>query len=98
MSRPGIGKFLSIFFVFYSFSAIGQSADFFIINQVILEGNDKTKEVVIFNELDFVPGDTLFITQFANRKLLNEKRLFSTALFTAVEINIKNWNVENKPN
>lgn len=84
------------FLLFFSSSASGQESDYLIINDVVFEGNKRTKSVVIFNELDLLPGDTLYIVEFAERKLLNEKRLLSTALFTGVKINIKNWNVEKK--
>lgn len=73
-----------------------QEAEYFIIDNVIFEGNHKTKPLVIYNELDLLSGDTVYISKFPTRKLLNEKRLLSTALFTAVEINIKNWNVDKK--
>ncbi len=85
--------FLVLSFLF-SISIFGQNADYFIIDQVILEGNKRTKNLVIYNELDLLPGDTVFVSEFALRKLVNEKRLLSTALFTGVEINIKNWDVE----
>ena len=68
--------------------------DFFIVNEVILDGNNKTDDLIIFNELDLLPGDTVFIKDFVQRKLYNEKRLYSTALFTDVNINIKNWEIE----
>jgi len=84
----------TLLFLFLFFTVSSQVTDYFIINDVILVGNNKTKKLVIFNELDLLPGDTVYVAQFAQRKLENEKRLLSTALFTAVEINIKNWNVE----
>ena len=94
MSRFNFGLLLPIFFLFLSFSSIGQTTEYFIIDEVILDGNKRTKDLVIFNELDLLPGDTVFMSKFPYRKILNEKRLLSTALFTGVEINIKNWNVE----
>jgi hypothetical protein len=93
MFKSIIGNTIKVFFLFFSFSALSQQSDFFIINDVLLEGNNKTNGVVIFNELDFLPGDTVFLASFPKRKLLNEKRLLGTALFTYVSINIKNWDV-----
>lgn len=87
--------YLFIFFLISS-STFCQEVDFFIIENVVFEGNKRTKDLVVYNELDLLPGDTVYISNFAIRKLLNEKRLLSTALFTAVDINIKNWNVEEK--
>ena len=86
---------LIFFFLLFTSSTFCQVTDYFIIDNVILEGNRRTKDLVIFNELDLLPGDTVYISSFANRKLVNEKRLLGTALFTAVEINIKNWQAEN---
>lgn len=94
MYKAILGNTLLVFFFFLTSSLRAQPADYFIIDQVILEGNKRTKEVVIFNELDFYPGDTVYVSRFAIRKLVNEKRLLSTALFTGVEINIRNWNVD----
>lgn len=92
MSRPFFGIYF-LFLLFISCNAFSQSVDYFIINDIILDGNKRTKNIVIYNELDLLPGDTVFLSEFPTRKLVNEKRLLSTALFTGVEINIKNWNV-----
>lgn len=81
-------------FLLFSLAGFGQTTDYFVINNVVLEGNKRTKSLVILNELDLIPGDTIRISDFTKRKLLNEKRLLSTALFTGVNINIKNWDVE----
>jgi outer membrane protein assembly factor BamA len=87
--------FLFILLIF-STSIFCQVSEYFIIDNVILKGNKRTKPLVIYNELDLLPGDTVYVTKFPYRKLLNEKRLLSTALFTAVEINIKNWDIDQK--
>lgn len=93
MSRTLVrNTFLFSFFLF-SLTAFSQISEYFIIDNVIFEGNRRTKSLVIYNELDLLPGDTVYLSKFPKRKLLNEKRLLSTALFTAVEINIKNWNL-----
>lgn len=96
MFRSIVGNTFIFFFIFISSSSFSQETDYFVIENVILEGNKRTKDLVIYNELDLLPGDTVYVSKFAIRKLVNEKRLLSTALFTGVEINIKNWNVENK--
>lgn len=90
------GTILFFFFFLLSITTFSQEVDYFIIDNLVFEGNNRTKDLVIKNELDLLPGDTVYISNFAKRKLLNEKRLLSTALFTAVEINIKNWDVEQK--
>lgn len=87
--------FLFLFLFIFSFG-FSQETSYFVVNNVHFEGNKRTKSLVINNELDFLPGDTVYVSEFAKRKLLNEKRLLSTALFTSVEINIKNWDIEKK--
>ncbi len=94
MFRYIIGNTFIAFIFLFPTSALGQKADYFVINNVVLEGNQRTKYLIIYNELDLLPGDTVFISDFSKRKLVNEKRLLSTALFTSVDINIKNWNVD----
>lgn len=73
-----------------------QTGDYFIISNIVLTGNKHTTPRVIYNELDFSAGDTMYLTDIPFHKLHNEKRLLSTALFTAVELNIKNWDTELK--
>lgn len=96
MSRFLVRNTFLLLFFFFSTSAFCQVSEYFIIDNVLFEGNRRTKSLVIYNELDLLPGDTVYLSRFPKRKLLNEKRLLSTALFTAVEINIKNWNVDQK--
>lgn len=96
MCRFIIRNTFLFFFSCISILSFCQNTDYFIIDNVIFEGNNRTKSLVIYNELDLLPGDTVYISKFPVRKLLNEKRLLSTALFTAVEINIKNWNVDKR--
>ncbi len=67
------------------------STDFFIIRKVQILGNNWTAKSTIFKELDLTPGDTIRLSNFSTRKDFNIKRLYSTALFTNVSIEIKNW-------
>ncbi|MFT4533794.1 MAG: outer membrane protein assembly factor BamA [Saprospiraceae bacterium] len=71
-----------------------QSIDYFLVSEIIIEGNKRTKPRVIFNELDFSVGDTIYTSELPIRKKENEKRLLGTALFTAVTLNISKWNIE----
>jgi len=87
-------SFLSIFFFFCQLGLAAQPTDYFIINDILLVGNNHTTTRVIYNELEFGVGDTLYIANFGTDKLENEKRLLGTALFTGVEMNIKNWDTE----
>lgn len=81
-------------FIFFLVNASAQSVDYFLVSDIIIKENKRTKPTVIFNELDFSIGDTIYISDFAQRKRENEKRLLGTALFTAAALNVKNWNTE----
>lgn len=86
--------FFFLLYVLANSAARAQSSDFFVVDDIVLNGNKHTKTNVILNELDFTIGDTIFINQLTTRKLENEKRILGTALFTAAALNIKNWNTE----
>ena len=85
----------SLFFLFLlvSYSCYGQSGDFFIVDELYYTGNDKTKERVIDNELDILPGDTIYTAQLQAILTENEKRLLSTGLFTMANIEVQNWRI-----
>ncbi len=86
-------------FILFSFLAVAinasaQSVDYFLVSDIIVKGNKHTKSNVIFNELDFSIGDTIYTSELPRRKRETEKRLLGTALFTGVALNISNWNIE----
>jgi len=87
-----------IFFIFFLLNntpSISQDViDYFLVENIIFQGNTHTKTYVLLNELDFTIGDTIYLNQLNIRKLENEKRILGTALFTAAQMNIKNWNTE----
>lgn len=73
--------------------AIGQT-NYVIVDSVNIEGLQKTKKMVILQEIDLHPGDTIDLDQLAARLHINEKRIQSTGIFTLASINIKNWNTD----
>ena len=75
---------------------IFSQGDFAIVDSILIEGNKKTKDKIIFRELDFEVGDTIFLENLNQRFLGNEKRLLNTSLFTIIKFNVKNWNTEQK--
>lgn len=81
-------------FILLVVNVSAQSVDYFIVSDIIILENKRTKPAVLLNELDFQRGDTIYISEFALRKKENEKRLLGTALFTAAELNIKNWDTD----
>lgn len=84
--------FVLAFVVLASLSS-AQSGDYFIVDGLVFDGNDKTSERVIYNELDIQVGDTIYTTNLDKVILENKKRLLSTALFTMVDVNVKNWRI-----
>jgi len=62
------------------------------IQNIIIEGNKKTKEQIILRELDVKKGDTIYLKDFQERFFKTKKRLLSTSLFNMVKINFQNYN------
>lgn len=55
-----------------------------VVDEIILDGNKKTKDYVILRELEFSVGDTLDTDDLDALWHENEKRILSTGLFTHV--------------
>ncbi len=72
-----------LFWGLFCLSANAQ--DSFVVQDIRIEGNRRTKEKVILRELDFVKGDSIEISFEALEKI-NENRLLSTGLFNMVDI------------
>ena len=85
----------AISFIF-SFSAYGQNQDYVHIDDIIIEGNNKTKNVVILKELTFKENQKIPVTSISELLTHNENRVLSTGLFNSVKLNIKNWDTEKK--
>jgi len=66
----------------------------FVISDISINGNKKTKDRVIHRELDIRVGDTIPMEVLSQQILENEKRILSTGLFTSVKLNIKDWDEE----
>ncbi|MBK8628333.1 MAG: BamA/TamA family outer membrane protein [Saprospiraceae bacterium] len=81
--------------VLYSPSISSQN-DFVIIDSVLIHGLHKTKKIVINQEIDLHPGDTISLDQLAKKLSSNEKRLQSIGLFTLAIVNLKDWNIDLK--
>jgi len=63
-----------------------------IIQNIFIEGNNKTKDRIVQRELDFMIGDTISIIDFEKRMLRTKKRLYNTGLFNLIHINFKGFN------
>ncbi|MEZ4912185.1 MAG: POTRA domain-containing protein [Saprospiraceae bacterium] len=62
-----------------------------IIRNIVISGNEKTSEKVIYKELDFKKGDTIPLESLSALMYKNNGRLESKKIFNKSNINIKNW-------
>lgn len=62
--------------------------DFVIINEIKMLGNTKTKDRIIFRELDIKPGDTLYASREAALLQKNKNKIVNTNLFVTVEFSL----------
>ena len=65
------------------------------IHDIVMEGNKKTKEQIIFRQLTFKKGDSISFSQL--QSVLNESKqyIINTGLFYNVTLNIRNWEGSN---
>lgn len=70
------------------------TAQFLTISDITLEGNNRTKEHILLRELEFKEGDRIQQSQLTVVLHKNELLLLSTGLFTRVEMNISDWDVD----
>ena len=94
MSR--VSRIIFTIFSVVLFQSLSGQDNYVVIQKLHLIGNKKTKARVVLREMDMFPADTIYLNELAQRILLNERRLLSTALFTDVNINVKNWDTEKK--
>lgn len=65
--------------------------DIIVIEQITLSGNKKTKDHIIYRELEVKTGDTIPVHLLSDILKRNETLLLNTKLFSQVGINIKEW-------
>jgi len=64
------------------------SAQFIRIDSILFKGNEKTKNQILFRELDFKPGDSLAINTLNTRLEYNRRKLMNTNLFIWVRADL----------
>jgi len=87
---------LILFIISCCFTVCDSQQNYFVITEVSIEGNKKTKEEIVLRELDILPGDTIYTSELSQRITENEKRILNTGLFTSATINIKDWDETTK--
>jgi outer membrane protein assembly factor BamA len=60
-----------------------------IIRNISIQGNKKTKDIIILREMSFKPGDTLKLSDIEKAILLSRNRIFNTGLFVTVDLIIE---------
>lgn len=68
--------------------------DFVVVDLIEVTGNKKTKDALIFREMELKVKDTLHLSNLTTRFEKNEKLLMNTGLFNSTSINIKDWDEE----
>ena len=60
--------------------------NYVVINDILIEGNQKTKERIILRELDVQIGDTIYLPQLDTVLVRNKNKIFNTNLFINVDL------------
>lgn len=66
------------------------------IEEITIAGNKKTRNAVIFREMNLHVGDTILLENLAPRLDRNRLLLMNTELFTSVKINVRRWSADNR--
>jgi len=86
--------FILILFVFIATSSFSQSK-FIVIDSILIEGNNRTKDYIITKELDIKEGDTIYFNKLGVTFQNNKNRVLNTGLFVDVSFNLKDLNTSN---
>lgn len=68
-------------------------AQYVIVDSILFKGNDRTRENILFRELDFQSGDTILVSDIDSRLEFNRRKLVNTNLFIWVKLDYH----QNKP-
>ncbi|RFS23985.1 hypothetical protein DVR12_08875 [Chitinophaga silvatica] len=69
-----------------------KDGNYFIVKNILVSGNKKTRTSVIIREVYVVPGDTVYLKDLSATLEACRKQLLNTSLFLNVTANVKNWN------
>jgi len=65
---------------------------FVVVDSINIGGNVHTKDYIIYNELDFAPGDTIYFDKIQKVFRDNKYRVLGTGLFVNAVFNLKKYN------
>ena len=77
-------------------AAVPVVCQFLVVTGIEIEGNKRTKDEIILRELQFTIGDRIQQSQLATVLRENEFNLLSSTLFTQANLNVKEWDVEQR--
>ncbi|MES2795421.1 MAG: BamA/TamA family outer membrane protein [Bacteroidota bacterium] len=80
--------YLLVIISFFSFESYAQNNEFSIISDIIITGNEKTKNSIILRELDFEKGDTLYFEEIEEKINLNRNKIVNLQLFLSVDLKV----------
>lgn len=92
--------YLPFFIFFYllsnlSFLTAQDSTDIYIyVNRILVDGTKKTKDYIIFREMDITVGDSIPLSKIEQVLERNRKQIMNTGLFSWIKLNLKDWNIE----
>ena len=63
----------------------------FVMGEIFVEGNKRTKDYIIQRELPFKPGDSIFLPDLVKAFEIARQQLFNTGLFNEVVVSLKSF-------
>jgi outer membrane protein assembly factor BamA len=63
----------------------------FVVGEIIIEGNKRTKPYIIERELPFKPGDSIYLPELVKAFEISRQQLINTSLFNDVVIALKSF-------
>lgn len=72
----------------------GQQVRYVKVREIQVEGNEKTRDYIVFRDMDFNVGDSISIEDLPHRLERSRFNLINTSLFTQVNVNVSNWDTD----
>src|ERR1043165_8434117 len=63
----------------------------FVVGEIIIEGNKRTKPYIIERELPFKTGDSIYLPELVKAFEISRQQLINTSLFNEVIISLKSF-------
>ena len=84
-------QLLSLFLIIFSLGLYAQqdTASFVVVSDIVIKGNDVTKDDIIFRELTFEIGDTIPVQQWEEELRVSYENVQNTTLFNFVTFDLQ---------